>query len=666
MTDKKQRKSRSKQAKAERADADRQAEEAAASLAMPAPSPLVVPVADLTPTPVSRAAKGAKAAKPRARTRPATGASTAGASTSDASTADGIDTPYAPTVDASTAARRETVVEAPAVVERTAPKRVGLFVGREWSFPPALIEEVRERDVNVVVEYAKIGAPAADAPCPYDLLIDRISHEVPVYRSYLKQAVVTGTRVVNNPFMWTADDKFFGAALAGRLGVASPRTVVLPNKAYVPGIVPNESLRNLEYPLDWQGVVDYIGLPCVLKDAHGGGWKEVYVCRSLEELLHHYDRSGLLTMIVQEFIEWDQFVRCLVIGQQDVLPMKYDPGERRYLVEHEHLSPELGARVVRDSLALVRALGYDMNSIEFAVRDGVPYAIDFMNPAPDMDIYSLTPHYFEWAVQSMADMAISLAKNPRRQVQDLRWDALFTHSRETADDGSAGSASAGLASTAATGEMLGSDGFTGAGASTQSSVDFGAGDTGLFASATAGPGSTPSSDQGGPQGSGSGGRSLATTAEEGGQVGSGGRTLATSAEDGGQVGSGSGGRTAGGAPASAKGGQVGSSGRADAQPISRGTPGIYVDESPFPDVQPPPAQAPAAGRGEPGGTPGMYTDEMPGQQAPAPGTGYSARSESDEVPGSPGVLSGDVVQVPTHEDKPSSGDASPGAAEEQS
>jgi hypothetical protein len=426
MTDKKQRKSRSKQAKAEQADAARLAEEVAASPAMPTPTPLVVPVAELAPT---SASKSPRAARPRVRTRSAPVESAASAAADE-------DTPYAATDDSAEGSAYvpsladTATMEAPGVVGRSAPKRVGLFVGREWSFPPALIEEVKERDANVVVEYAKIGAPRFDAPCPYDLLIDRISHEVPVYRSYLKQAVLGGTRVVNNPFMWTADDKFFGASLADRLGVASPRTVVLPNKAYIPGIVPSESLRNMEYPLDWQGVVDYVGLPCILKDAHGGGWKEVYVCRSLEELLHNYDRSGLLTMIVQEFIEWDQFVRCLVIGQQDVLPMKYDPGERRYLVEHEHLSPELGARIVKDSLTLVKALGYDMNSIEFAVRDGVPYAIDFMNPAPDMDIYSLTPEYFEWTVQRMADMCVRLATGARgAQVAELNWAAMFTAGR---------------------------------------------------------------------------------------------------------------------------------------------------------------------------------------------------------------------------------------------
>jgi len=303
--------------------------------------------------------------------------------------------------------------------------KVGLIAGREWSFPPAFIDAVARRKAGVVAEMVKLGATEMDQECPYAVIIDRISHEVPFYRSYLKWAVLQGCTVVNNPFMWTADDKFFEAALATKLGVASPKTIVMPNKDYVPGIVHDESLRNLEYPLHWQRVVDYIGLPCVLKDAHGGGWRDVYICQSLDELIHNYDQSGLLTMVVQEFIKWDHYIRCMCLGQEEVLPMKYDPGARRYLVEHEHLSPELGARVVKDSLTLVRALGYDMNSVEWAVRDGTPYAIDFMNPAPDMDLNSLTPTYFEWVVEHMADMVIRLAKGPRPQRKEFRWNTMF-------------------------------------------------------------------------------------------------------------------------------------------------------------------------------------------------------------------------------------------------
>lgn len=307
-------------------------------------------------------------------------------------------------------------------------KRVGLLVGREWSFPPAFLDEVNKRGSGVRAEFVSVGAVTMDQPCPYDVIVDRISHEVPFYRSYLKQCVLQGVAVVNNPFMWTADDKFFGAALITRLGVASPKTVALPNKDYVKGIDRQESLRNLEL-VDWDALCRYIGLPCILKDAHGGGWRDVYVCHTVEELIQQYDQSGLLTMIVQEFIGFEQFVRCMCLGQDEILVMQYDPRERRYLVDDAYLAPALRERVVRDCRTIVRALGYDMNSIEFAIQEGIPYAIDFMNPAPDMDIYSLTPTYFEWVVSHMADMVIRLAKGGRRPVEELRWAGLFSGSR---------------------------------------------------------------------------------------------------------------------------------------------------------------------------------------------------------------------------------------------
>ena len=288
--------------------------------------------------------------------------------------------------------------------------KVGLLVGREWSFPPAFIEEVAKRNAGVEVEFIKLGGTAMDEPVPYSVIVDRISHEIGYYRTYLKHAVLQGVTVVNNPFMWSADDKLFDASLATKLGVAHPKTLALPNKDYIPGIKHDESLRNLQYPLDWDAVIAHIGMPCILKDAHGGGWKEVYVCRSKEELIENYNTSGLLTMIVQEFIEWDQFIRCMSLGQRDVLCMKYDPKNRCYVPEVDHLSPELEARIKKDSLTLMRALGYDMCSLEFAVRDGIPYAIDFMNPAPDMDINSLTPSYFDWVLKGMADLVIRLAK----------------------------------------------------------------------------------------------------------------------------------------------------------------------------------------------------------------------------------------------------------------
>ncbi|GIK62392.1 MAG: glutathione synthase [Chloroflexota bacterium] len=300
------------------------------------------------------------------------------------------------------------------------PLRIGLFVGREWSWPPAFIEEVNRRNTGVIAEYVKVGGTQMNEPCPYRVIVDRISHEVPYYRSYLKNAALQGVKVINDPFMWTADDKFFGASLAEQLGVKSPKTVVLPNRDYVPGIVKTESLRNLVYPMDWQAIVDYVGMPCVLKDAHGGGWRDVYIVNSMDDLIFRYNGSALLTMIVQEFIEWDNYARLMCLGQNDIYVMKYDPKNRRYHEEHD-FSPELYSRMVEDATKLVRAFGYDMNTVEFAIRDGVPYAIDFMNPAPDMDVNSLGRKHFDWMVTHMADMTIRLAKSNEGTADRYEW-----------------------------------------------------------------------------------------------------------------------------------------------------------------------------------------------------------------------------------------------------
>jgi hypothetical protein len=294
-------------------------------------------------------------------------------------------------------------------------KKIGVIVGREWSWPPAFIEEVNMRGAGVTAEYAKLGGTRMEEPPEYAVLVDRISHEVPYYRSYLKHCMLHGAYVINNPFMWTSDDKFFGASLVTKLGVSSPKTVVLPNKDYVLGIVHNESLRNLKYPIPWAEHIDYLGgFPVVLKDAHGGGWKNVAICRNWDDLWNAYNQSGLLTMVLQEFIRFDGYVRCMCLGQEEVKVMNYDVDARRY--NPHTLSDAMHARVVRDSLTIVKALGYDMNTIEWAIRDDVPYAIDFMNPAPDMDVNSCGYDYHRWCVEHMADLCIKMALQRRVQM----------------------------------------------------------------------------------------------------------------------------------------------------------------------------------------------------------------------------------------------------------
>ena len=300
--------------------------------------------------------------------------------------------------------------------------KIGILVGMENTFPPALIEKINSMNAGVTAEYLKTGGVRAEDGCEYRLIFDRISHEIPYYRGLLKHAVLNGTIVVNNPFWWSADDKFFNYSLASRLGVAVPKTVLIPQKSYIKGVT-DASLRNLEFPIQWQEILDYVGTPAWLKPFDGGGWKNVYKVHSVEELLAAYDETGTLCMTLQEGIEFEEYVRCYCVGRKDVLVMIYDPANRRYVPRTERELPtELESRIVQDTILLCEALGYDLNTVEFAVRDGIPYAIDFMNPAPDADIYSVTEPYHRWIVDAVAHMLVDSAKNGIPTCRHHRWN----------------------------------------------------------------------------------------------------------------------------------------------------------------------------------------------------------------------------------------------------
>lgn len=311
----------------------------------------------------------------------------------------------------------------------TTMKRVGILVGREKTFPEAVIKGINEHGRgDVVADYIKLGGILYDAPPKYDLVIDRISHEVPFYRAALKRLALEGTIIINNPFWWSADDKFFNFALGKKLGVAIPKTVLLPQKDYIDGIV-SESLRNLEFPLDWQGIIDYVGLPAFMKPFDGGGWKNVSKINSLEELWAEYDKSGTLCMTLQESIDFEQFVRCYCVGQKEVMIMAYDPRKpylsgEQYVHHPDYLAPALEERVTKDVRTLCTALGYDINTVEFAIKDNIPYAIDFMNPAPDAELASVGEFYHNWITSAVVELVFKRLGEAREQPR-YSWDALL-------------------------------------------------------------------------------------------------------------------------------------------------------------------------------------------------------------------------------------------------
>ena len=305
---------------------------------------------------------------------------------------------------------------------------VGLLCGREYAFPPAFIAKVNQlgKKDGVAAEFVKLGGTRMGEPACYRVIVDRISHEVEYYRGYLKHAVLQGTYVINNPFWWTADDKYFNYSVAAKLGIAIPKTVLLPQKGYPKDVdITAESLHNMEYPIDWDGLLDYVGRPAILKPYSGGGWKHVYKVQNKQELIEAYDKTAPYCMTLQEFIDFDRYVRCFTFGKSDIVPVHYDPKERRYLVDHDYLTPSLGARVVKDAQTINQALGYEMNTIEFAVHGDVPYAIDFLNPAPDFERDRITEFYFEMVVDKMARLVIDRALNGVASNPWPRWEEML-------------------------------------------------------------------------------------------------------------------------------------------------------------------------------------------------------------------------------------------------
>lgn len=307
-------------------------------------------------------------------------------------------------------------------------KKVGLLCGREYAFPPAFLARVNEvgKKDGVAAEFVKLGGTKMNERGEYSVIVDRISHEVEYYRGYLKHAVLQGTYVINNPFWWTADDKYFNYSVAAKLGIAIPKTVLLPQKGYPSNVdITSESLHNLKYPIDWDGLLDYVGRPAILKPFSGGGWKHVYKVANKEELWAAYDQTSPYCMTLQEFIDFDKYVRCFTFGKMDIVPVHYEPKERKYLVEHDYLPSGLAQRVAKDAQTINQALGYEMNTIEFAVKGDVPYAIDFLNPAPDFERDRITDYYFEMVVEKMSRLVIDRALNGTPSNPWPKWEEML-------------------------------------------------------------------------------------------------------------------------------------------------------------------------------------------------------------------------------------------------
>ncbi|MBC8045812.1 MAG: hypothetical protein H7Y00_03395 [Fimbriimonadaceae bacterium] len=320
-------------------------------------------------------------------------------------------------------------------------KKIGILHGMEESFPNAFIERINSKSIDgIIAEAVSIDKVMQGEPAGYAVILDRISHDVPFYRGYLKNAAISGTAVMNNPFWWSADEKFFNNALAVKLGIPVPKSVLLPSHD-IPKNTKTNSFRNLKYPLDWESIFGYTGFPTYMKPFDGGGWRGVSKIDTMEDFFKKYSESGEDVMMLQEEIVFDYYFRCYCLGGKYVLVMPYEPRNEphlRYTWNGPTPSQQLIDLVTKNTLTLNSALGYDFNTVEWAVRDGIPYAIDFCNPAPDADKSSVGDENFEWVVEHAALMTIERAMNSKPGIVNFTWGTFmknsvygFPHTSET-------------------------------------------------------------------------------------------------------------------------------------------------------------------------------------------------------------------------------------------
>ena len=302
-------------------------------------------------------------------------------------------------------------------------KKIGILFGQERSFPMAFIERVNSKNVSgIVAEPVRIEKVMQGQSGEYAVIIDRISQDVPFYRAYLKNAAVCGTAVINNPFWWSADEKFFNNCLATQIGVPVPKTVIIPSRELPTG-TSDKSFSNLAYPLNWSEIFNYVGFPAYMKPFEGGGWKNVYRVENIDDFYQKHAETGQLVMLLQEEIVFDEYYRCYCIGGKYVRIMSYEPRNPHHLRYSAGFSPSSEKKKQMEDLVIKinSALGYDFNTVELAYRNGIPYAIDFCNPAPDAERSGVGDENFDWVVETAANYAIERAADQSFGADNLTW-----------------------------------------------------------------------------------------------------------------------------------------------------------------------------------------------------------------------------------------------------
>ncbi len=286
--------------------------------------------------------------------------------------------------------------------------KIGVLEYRDEKF---IIDVMSKLQGSEFVLFGKTDVPLQKV---YDVLIDRLSFQDDFLSAIMKLYSLQGTYVINNPFTNIPDDKTFQIQLCEKMGIPNPKTMLIPpeyNGMDMSGVVKD---------MEWEG----LKFPVVLKPLKGYAWDDVYVINDVHELKNVYNSiKSRKVFILQEYIKPEIYLRCFCINKKDVLFIQYDPGNRAYMVSDLKAIDPIRDKLEKWMIEFNKVLDYDMNTIEWAIRDGQPYMIDGFNEVPEILPTAIPPQYYSWIVEKFVDCVNSKAGKENKIPYHIKSDS---------------------------------------------------------------------------------------------------------------------------------------------------------------------------------------------------------------------------------------------------
>ncbi|MFA5510925.1 MAG: hypothetical protein WC313_00625 [Candidatus Kapaibacterium sp.] len=291
--------------------------------------------------------------------------------------------------------------------------KIGLMYGSEKSLPAQIIKSINNSSRRITADTITLNAVKPTDYSDYAVIYDRISHKIPFYRNYLKQSLINGVSVINNPFVCHDESSFIYNRAVLQSGINVPKMVLLPSKEH-PDNTSSESFKNLSYPLNWQEIFDFVGFPALLKTNISYNYIQAYKVYNPAEFFSAYDLMGKTSVLLIENIDFEEYYKVFVIiGDEPKFELlDYNPLKPLHLrFGKSKYEPDVKTieTIKTQSVKVSKLLDLHINSLEFGVKKDKIYLTSYHDPAPKMEQGYVDEKIWKRLVNNIADFLISVS-----------------------------------------------------------------------------------------------------------------------------------------------------------------------------------------------------------------------------------------------------------------